>query len=141
MSTAVVQAYVYEHLIDVVEADIDGNGHVNNVVYVRWIQEATAAHWRASSTPDQSAAWAWMVLRHEIDYVKAAFAGDKVIARTWVGDDKGVRWERFVEIVRPADGAVLVRARSVWCALDRATLRPRRVDAAVRARFLNPPSE
>lgn len=127
---------IYEHRIEVVESHIDGNGHVNNVVYLQWVQDAVAAHWKAGATPDQQAAIAWVVLRHEVDYLKPAFAGELVVARTWVGDDKGVRYERWVEFTRPADGAVLARARSEWCALDRATLRPKRTDKTVRARFV-----
>lgn len=127
---------VYEHALTVEAAHIDDNGHVNNVVYLLWVQDAVRAHWRSAADPAHQASLAWVVLRHEIDYLKPAFEGEAVVARTWVGADKGVRYERYVEIVRPADGAVLARARTEWCALDRATLRPRRVDKAVRAPFI-----
>jgi acyl-CoA thioester hydrolase len=127
---------VYDFPIDVNESHIDALGHVNNVVYVQWVQDTATAHWTSAATQEQIAGLAWVVLRHEIDYLKPAFAGDRLVARTWVGEDKGVRYERFVEIVRPADDAVLVKARSQWCALDKTTMRPKRVDPAVRARFV-----
>ncbi len=129
---------VYEYEIDVQAVHIDANGHVNNVVYVQWIQEAATAHWSAAATPEQQESTAWVVLRHEVDYLKSAFEGDRLVARTWVGEDKGVRYERHVEIVRPADETVLARARSKWCAVDPASMRPRRVDKAIRAQFVEP---
>jgi acyl-CoA thioester hydrolase len=127
---------LYEYPIAVLPEHIDGNGHVNNVVYVQWVQETATAHWLSAATPEQQEATAWVVLRHEVDYSKPAFAGEQLVARTWVGEDKGVRYERFVEIVRPADHAVLVRARSVWCAVDPVSFRPKRVDREIRARFV-----
>ena len=127
---------VFEYRITVTGAHIDRLDHVNNVVYVQWVQDATHAHWEAAALPEHKTGLVWMVLRHEIDYHKSAFKGDELVARTWVGEDKGVRWERFVEFVRPADGAVIARARSQWCTLDKTSLRPRRVDPAVRAPFV-----
>ena len=41
----------FELAISVAQADIDEHGHVNNVVYVRWVQEVATAHWRTAATP------------------------------------------------------------------------------------------
>ncbi len=138
--TAESGQYVHEYAIEVRREHIDANDHVNNIVYMEWVNEATASHWLAAATDEQKVTTVWMVLRHEIDYLKQAFEGDKLIVRTWVGEDKGVRWERFVELIRPQDETVLIRARSVWLALDPMTQRPKRVDAAIRERFLKPPA-
>ncbi len=119
----------------VTPADIDVFGHVNNVVYLRWMQEAAAAHWEASATPELRGLVSWVVVRHEIDYKAPAFDGERLEARTWVGEPAGATWERFIEI-RHADGdRLLARGRSVYAALDRSTGRPRRVDAQLREPF------
>ncbi|HLJ57546.1 MAG TPA: thioesterase family protein [Chthonomonadaceae bacterium] len=132
-------AAVFELPIAVQADDIDGRAHVNNIVYLRWVQDAAAAHWFAAATAEQQAEYVWVVVRHEIDYLRPAVLGDSLVARTHVGAASGARFDRFVEIVRSADGTVLARARSMWAALDATTGRPRRVDAALRARFMRPP--
>jgi acyl-CoA thioester hydrolase len=110
------------------EGDIDQQGHINNVAFVRYIQDVAVAHWRAAATPDLQAAFTWVVRRHEVEYLKPGLPGDELAARTWVGEASGASWERFTEVVRVSDGRVLVRARTVWVLLDAATGRPRRVD-------------
>jgi acyl-CoA thioester hydrolase len=117
------------------EADIDENNHVNNIVYLRWVQEVATAHWYAAATEQQQADYAWVVLRHEIDYKRPALLGEELEARTHVGEASGAKFERFVEIWRLPDNQLLARARSVWAALDSHTGRPRRVEAALRERF------
>lgn len=117
-------------------SDIDANGHVNNVVYVRWIQDMAIAHWNALQPVDEQAQWAWIVLRHEIDYRRALMPGETATARTWVAEaPEGPRFERFVRIDGP-DGAMCAQACTVWCLVDAATGRPRRVTPEIVARFL-----
>ena len=76
---------VYEHPITVEAGDIDRMGHVNNVVYLRYAQDAAVAHWYASATAEHVEALVWVARRHEIDYLKPAFEGERLVARTWVG--------------------------------------------------------
>jgi len=114
--------------------DIDELGHVNNVVYLRWVQEAAIAHWRALATPEQQAAIAWVVARHEIDYKHAAKLGDALTARTWVGVASRRTFERHTEILR-VDGKRLARARTLWVPIDFRTGKVLDADADVRARF------
>lgn len=118
--------------------DIDQLGHVNNVVYLRWVQEAAVAHWRAAAEPADQAALAWVVVRHEIDYLRAAQPDDAILARTWVGAVVGRDFERHTEIRRARDHKVLARARTLWCPVDPATGRRAEPSAAVRARFSVP---
>lgn len=124
--------------IVVAPADIDGQGHVNNVVYLRWMQEAATAHWDAKATAELKARVNWVVTRHEVDYKAPAFAGERLVARTWVGEPSGATWERFIEIRRMADDRLLARGRSIYAALDPATGRPRRVDAGLRKPLEDP---
>ncbi len=128
-------AEVYEVPIEVRPEDIDELGHVNNVVYLRWVQEAAVAHWQARAAPEDRAALFWVVSRHELDYKRPAYLDTEVVARTWVGAATARQFERHTELVRASDGKVLVRARTVWVPVDAETLRPTDVSDRVRARF------
>ncbi len=110
-------------------ADIDELNHVNNVVFVRWVQDVAAAHWMANSTDELRTCYSWMLLRHEIDYLGQAFLGDRLIGTTWVGEAKGATFERFVELKK--DGKVITKSRTVWALLDAKTLKPKRIDQAM----------
>ena len=130
----------FELPIGVQEADIDELGHVNNVTYVRWVQDAAVAHWTAAAPAAERARLLWIVLRHEIDYRQAAQLGDAIVARTWVGAATRLRFERHTEILRARDGCLLARARTLWCPIDAATRKPTPVSAEVRSRFSIPAS-
>lgn len=115
----------FSHSFRVAANDIDTQGHVNNVAYVRWIQDAAVAHWFSVTEETIREKYTWVVLRHEIDYKKQGFENEEVAVTTWVGEPTRISWERFTEIKRGAD--LLVKARSVWCLIDRETSRPMRI--------------
>ena len=115
----------FSHVFSVPAEDIDAQGHVNNVAYVRWIQDVAVAHWRSVTTEEIREKFTWMLTRHEIDFKKQTFENEEVTITTWVGTPTRVSWERFTEIRRGAD--LLVKARSVWCLIDRKTRRPARI--------------
>ena len=126
----------FERAITACADDIDELGHVNNAVWVRWIQDLATAHWRALASEAHQLAYIWVVVRHEIDYLRAVGPGETVTARTWVGDaPKGARFDRHVEFVG-ADGKPRVRARTTWAIIEKASGRPIRVPADVVAPFL-----
>ena len=129
---------VLEYTLRVVSADIDRMGHVNNVTFVRYVQDAAAAHWHTVAPKDVQDAFAWVCRRHEIDYRKPAFDGEELTVRTWVGVPSGATWERFTEITRSTDGAMIVSARTDWVMIDGATGRPRRIDPNWAAWFTPP---
>ena len=115
--------------------DIDQMGHVNNVVYLRYAQDAATAHWLALASEEQVKNYVWVVRRHEVDYLRPAFRDDELLARTWVGEASGATYERFVEITRPADNEVLARVRSVWVLLTHRPIAPGGVTEELRSRF------
>ena len=125
----------FAHEVAVRPEDIDDLGHVNNIVYLRWVQDVATAHWQAAAPADAQAELVWVVLRHEIDYRQAALPGDVVVVRTRVGEATGLTFERRTAITRKGDGRLLAEARTLWCPLDARTGRPRRVPAAIRAQF------
>ncbi len=121
--------------VAVAPADLDELGHVNNTVYLRWVQVAATAHWQALASAEMQAAIVWVVLRHEIDYKIAARAGDQILLRTWVGKATRLTFERFTEIARPIGGELFAQARTLWCPIDPASGRPKRVPPELRAQF------
>lgn len=127
----------FEHTITVAAGDLDELHHVNNIVYLRWVQDIATAHWRAIAPADALNSVAWVARRHEIDYLSAATLGEKLVVRTWVGRAEGLTFERLTEI-RRVDGQVVARARTLWVPIDRGTGRPRRVSEAVRGLFSAP---
>lgn len=117
-------------------ADIDELGHVNNAVWVKWIQELAVAHWEAVAPAEHQAAYIWVVTRHEIDYRGNLREGETVAGETWVADPpKGARFDRHVRFTG-ADGRVKVEAVTTWALLDRATGRLLRVRDDIAAPFL-----
>ncbi len=116
--------------------DIDELGHVNNAVYLRWIQAVATAHWQAKARREDVARFVWVVTRHEIDYLRPTIAGETLTVTTWVGTPKGARFDRHVEI-SDAAGRVRVRAATVWALIDQASGRAVRVPPEVAAPFLS----
>ena len=116
--------------------DIDELGHVNNAVWVRWIQDIAVAHWEAAARPEDVAAYVWVVTRHEIDYRGNVRAGESVTGETWVPNPpKGARFDRHIRFTG-TDGRVKVEAVTTWALLDRATGRLMRVRPDIAARFV-----
>jgi acyl-CoA thioester hydrolase len=116
--------------------DIDILGHVNNAVWVKWIQDVAVAHWHAIASPEHDAAYIWVITRHEIDYRGNVSEGETVTAETWVQEPpKGARFNRYMKFTG-ADGKVRVEAKTTWAILDRATGRLVRVPEEVAAPFL-----
>lgn len=127
---------VFEHRLIATADAIDELGHVNNAAWVHWIQEVALAHWYSLAEPAHQKDYIWVVVRHEIDYLRPAFEGETLIGRTWVGDaPKGARFDRHMEFVGD-DGKPRVRAVTRWAIIDRTSGRPVRVPPAVVAPFL-----
>lgn len=123
----------FSHSFQVAAEDIDAQSHVNNVAYVRWIQNVAVAHWFSATTEATREKYTWVVLRHEIDYKKQAFENEQITVTTWVGEPTRISWERLTEIKRGED--LLVKAKSVWCLIDRETLKPTRITSKLKESF------
>ncbi|QMU29475.1 acyl-CoA thioesterase [Adhaeribacter radiodurans] len=121
----------FSHLIKVRQEDIDVMGHVNNVVYLRWVQEVATAHWEYAAPENIKSLYLWVVLRHEIDYHRPAFLNDDIQGLTWVGTHQGAKFERFVSLYRAGSDQLLASAKTTWCLLDAVTMRPKRIEQDV----------
>lgn len=116
--------------------DIDVLGHVNNAVWVKWVQDVAVAHWEAIASPEHREAYVWVVTRHEIDYRGNVSEGETVTVETWVPEPpRGARFDRYMRFVGE-DGKVRVEAKTTWAMLERATGRLMRISADVAAPFL-----
>ncbi len=113
--------------------DIDENGHVNNVVYVRWLQDVGTAHWNSLFDAETRAGWSWVATRHEVDYRRQLKLGDEVRAVTWVGDPEGARFARFVRIEGPT--GLAAQGKTDWALVNAQTMRPSRIPASMLAPF------
>jgi len=107
----------FEMIVPVLADDIDEQNHVNNTVYLRWVQDVATAHWRAITSPEAQEMIGWVVLRHEI------------------GKATGLTFERFTEIRRKSDRQLFSQPRTLWCPVNTQTGRPMRVSGEVRAQF------
>lgn len=125
----------FQMSVSVTPGDIDQQNHVNNAVYLRWVQEVATAHWRAIAGATAQETIGWVVLRHEIDYKAPAGLADEIVLRTWVGKATRLTFERFTEIVRRSDGQLLCMARTLWCPINGRTGRPMRIPLDVREQF------
>ena len=125
---------IFELPLEIRPEHIDENGHVNNVVYVGWLQDAGTTHWNARFDAETRAKWSWVALRHEIDYLRALKPDATAIARTWVGDPHGPRFARYVRI-EDGEGRLCAQGVSDWCLVEAATLRPTRIPATMLPTF------
>jgi acyl-CoA thioester hydrolase len=129
------QIYRYE-LVVPQEAE-DQNGHVNNVEYLRWMQDAAMRHSETTGcTPATNEAGAtWVVRTHKIEYLKPAFAGDRIVVVTWVSDFRRVQSLRKYRIIRPADKALLACGETNWVFVDAQKGSLRSIPKEVKAKF------
>lgn len=129
------QSPVFEYLFTVMKDHIDELQHVNNVVYVQFMQDVADKHWHSVALNELEKQVVWVVRRHEIDYLHQAVLGDELLIRTWTGEHTTVSWDRHYEIIRPADQKKIITAKSVWVLLDKITGRPRRIEESLLKRF------
>jgi acyl-CoA thioester hydrolase len=125
---------MFRHNISVAEQDIDTMGHVNNSVYLRWVQDAVVHYWQSMAPAEAVAKHLWVALKHEITYRKPTFLNDRVVAEVIAEKVHGAR-SFFTTVVKRGE-EVLAEVRSSWCCLDAVTMRPTRLGQDVVARFL-----
>lgn len=127
----------YVHRVEVGPSAIDANGHVNNVEFVRWMQQAAVSH--SDSVGCTAATFAvgatWVVRSQHIEYARPAVQGDQIEVRTWVENVRRAFTLRKYEFVRPADGLTLARGETDWVFVDARTGRPRSIPEDIQATF------
>ena len=116
--------------------DIDTLDHVNNLVYVKWMDDIATTHWNFLTKENPLPQYVWVVMRHEIDYLKQAGLGDEITVKTWVGETRGITSIRSMEFYK--DSILLVKAKTTWAMLDAKTYKPARIRENV-LKVLQPP--
>jgi acyl-CoA thioester hydrolase len=129
---------VFEQIRQVAADEIDGQGHVNNVAYVRWMQDAAVAHSTAEG-------WDWpryvtegcafVARSHFIEYLQPAFADEQILIRTWIADMEKITSRRRYRILRASDETLLAVAETNWALLSLTTRRPTRIPPELRDSF------
>jgi len=127
---------MFRYSVAIDPADIDHMGHVNNSVYLKWVQDAVIDYWQSVAPPDAVAKHLWVALKHEISYRKPTFLQDNVVAEVIADKVDGAR-AYFTTVVRRGQD-VLSEVKSCWCCLDAVTKRPARLARDVASRFLPP---
>jgi acyl-CoA thioester hydrolase len=127
----------HEYEFTVPDAAIDDNDHVNNVEYVRWMQEAAVRHFAAVGGNELMAAAGatWVVRSHRIEYLRPALRGEGIRVRTWVEDFRRVMSLRKYEFARSEDGTTLARGETEWVFVDAQTGRPKSIPEEIQALF------
>lgn len=125
---------MFHHPIHIAQADIDHMGHVNNSVYLRWVQDAVVRYWETAAPAEAVASHLWVALKHEISYRKPAFLDDKVVADVIAEQVQGAR-AFFSTVIRRGE-EVLAEVKSCWCCLDAVSKRPARLAQDVARLFL-----
>ena len=115
----------FEVKIEITAEDIDDLNHVNNAVYVKWMDDVAFKHWEHLTKNEPITDTIWVVSRHEIDYKSEAFLGDEIIAITYVGNTRGVTSERFIEFYK--DETLLAKSKTIWVLLDAKSYKPVRI--------------
>lgn len=125
---------MFRHPVAITPGDIDHMGHVNNSVYLRWVQDAVVDYWQSVAPKEAVAKHLWVALKHEITYRRPTFLDDTVVAEVIAERVQGAR-AMFSTIVRRGE-EVLAEIRSSWCCLDADTQRPARLARDVVERFV-----
>ena len=127
---------MYRHAIGIVPADIDHMGHVNNSVYLKWVQEAVVRYWEKVAPTEAVAQHLWVALKHEIEFRRPTFLEDNVVADVIAEQVQGAR-AFFTTVIRRGED-VLAEVKSTWCCLDAGSMRPARLAKDIVSRFLPP---
>ncbi|WP_265530136.1 acyl-CoA thioesterase [Sphingomicrobium marinum] len=125
----------FHHQIGIRPDDIDFMGHVNNSVYLKWVQDAVVDYWTKIAPPDAVAKHLWVALKHEISYRRPAFLDDKMVADVIAERVQGAR-AMFTTVIKRGED-VIAEVKSTWCCLDSVTQRPVRLATDIVKRFVD----
>ncbi len=121
----------YSYSITVEESHLDILNHVNNVVYVQWVQDIAQKHWDLAITDQIKLDYFWVLLNHSIDYKKPAVLHDEIEVKTFILKSGGVKSVRCVEFYLKETNTLLVRSETTWCLFNTKTQKPNRITEAI----------
>ena len=124
-----------EKEIIVSKNDLDELNHVNNVIYIHWVQEIAKNHWKSLVSSEIIKNYYWVLLEHQIKYLHPAFLGDKIILKTYVEKTEVVKSNRIVEIYNTDTNKLLVTSKTIWCLINAKTNKPNRITDEIKQAF------
>jgi len=134
---------IYHHTLTVPKSALDGNGHVNNLIYLRWMLDAAEGHSEAVGCTAmlEQTDLTWVVRSHHVEYLRPAFAGEMLTVLTWIANKNRAKSKRKYKIIRDSDNAVLTRGETEWVIINENTGRPRMIPKTLAALFDTVPKE
>ena len=127
---------VFSEKITVPASAIDENGHVNNLIYLKWCIDLAEKHWFSTAPTSFHKTHFWVVLEHTIAYKNPSFEGEELLVETWVTKAEGVKSERHYKISRVADNKIMVNAKTLWCFVELESQKPARITEEIRTLFI-----
>ena len=134
---------VFREEFTVPQNAIDDNGHVNNVVFVQWMQDVATRHFEQIGGREllRSSGAIWVVRSHQVEYFSPAFAAERIQVMTWVASFSRVRSLRRYKFVRASDGKLLVRGETDWVFVNANSGRPCSIPEAIEKAFILVPGD
>ncbi|WP_353778585.1 acyl-ACP thioesterase domain-containing protein [Winogradskyella sp. 3972H.M.0a.05] len=126
---------VFEQELTVSQEDLDDLNHVNNVVYLQWVQDIAKTHWLKNANEALLRNYFWVVISHNIEYKSSALLHDKLLLKTYVSESKGVTSTRIVNIYNKQNNNLLVTCETKWCLMSIATKKPARITEEIATLF------
>jgi acyl-CoA thioester hydrolase len=129
---------IYSHFVDVDDRVIDGNGHVNNVAFVQWMQDAAVAHSDAvgGTRMTSDLGCTWVARRHTIEYRLPVYKGQRIEIKTWIKDGRRVSSRRAYEFYR--DDKLVAHGETDWVLIDLQTLAPKEIPSEMKVLWAGP---
>ena len=124
-----------EKEITVSKNDLDDLNHVNNVIYIHWVQEIAKEHWKSLVSNEIIKNYYWVLLEHQIKYLNPALLNDKIMIKTYIEKTEGIRSNRIVEIYNRNNDKLLVKSKTIWCLINAKTNKPNRITDEIRKAF------
>ena len=124
-----------EKEITVSKNDLDDLNHVNNVIYIHWVQEIAKEHWKSLVSNEIIKNYYWVLLEHQIKYLNPALLNDKIMIKTYIEKTEGIRSNRIVEIYNSNNDKLLVKSKTIWCLINAKTNKPNRITDEIRKAF------
>lgn len=115
--------------------DLDDLNHVNNVIYIHWVQEIAKEHWKSLVSNEIIKNYYWVLLEHQIKYLNPALLNDKIMIKTYIEKTEGIRSNRIVEIYNSNNDKLLVKSKTIWCLINAKTNKPNRITDEIRKAF------
>ena len=124
-----------EKKIVVSKEDLDDLNHVNNIVYIHWILDIAKKHWESLVSSQTLENYHWVLLDHNIKYLRPALLKDKIKIKTFVEKTAGVKSSRVVEIYNDNSQKLLVSSITNWCLISSKTNKPCRIPKEIIEAF------